>query len=209
MTNMKRSETVEGTRPYDMTERARAAAATGKRILDAARNRFSTMTFDQVTLNDVADDAGVTVQTVIRRFGSKEDLFTYLAERESARILAEREPGGSTDGSLEAALQTLVDHYERDGETVLNLLAQESRFPMIAEVVASGRDFHEKWVEEHCRSVLEGAKGKELGRRLQAAVAATDIYTWKLLRLDRGLSRDEVIKTMRILLEGLEKTGNR
>lgn len=206
---MKKEPTVERARPYDMTERARAAAATGERILEAARNRFSRLPFDQVTLNDVADDAGVTVQTVIRHFGSKEDLFTYLAERESARILSEREPDRSSDGSLEAALQILVDHYERDGETVLNLLAQESRFPMIAEVVASGRNLHEEWVEEHCRPVLEGVKGEEQRRRLQAAVAATDVYTWKLLRLDRGLSREEVIKTMRILLEGLEKTGEK
>lgn len=197
------------TRTYDMTERAKTAEATGERILDAARERFSTMLFDEVTLTDIATDAAVTVQTVIRRFGSKEDLFTALAEREAARILAERDPSGSPYGSLEAALQTLVDHYERDGETMLNLLAQESRFPMIAGVVASGRDLHENWVEEHCRSVLGGSTGEESPRRLQAAIAATDLYTWKLLRLDRGLSRDEVVETMLILLEGLENIGDR
>ena len=190
-----------------MKERARSAALTAERILDAARERFSTLFFDEVTLNDIADDAGVTVQTVIRRFGSKEELFASLAERESERILADRDPGDDGGVGLHRALETLVDHYERDGETMLNLLAQETRFPMIADVVAQGRRLHEKWVEEHCGSLAGGAKGKDRQRRLLAAVAATDLYTWKLLRRDRGLSRGEVVKTMVTLLEGLYETG--
>ncbi len=197
------------TRSYKMSERARSAAATAERILDAARDRFSTMFFDDVTLNDIADDAGVTVQTVIRRFGSKEELFTTLAKREAARILAEREPEVPGEENLETALETLVDHYERDGETVLNLLAQETRFPMIADVAAQGRRFHQEWVEEHCRFVFGSARGKARERKLMAAVAATDVYIWKLLHLDRGLSSKEVIATMSTLLEGLSETGER
>lgn len=197
------------TRTYDMTERARVAEATGKRILDVAGARFSTMMFDAVTLTDIANDAGVSVQTVIRRFGSKEELFTTLAMRESERIIAEREPEVSGGRSLERAIATLVDHYERDGETVLNLLAQESRFPTIARVVSQGRDSHEKWVEEHCREILKGVTGALRKRRLEASIAATDVYVWKLLRLDRGVSRDEVEKTMLTLLEGLVRIGER
>jgi AcrR family transcriptional regulator len=203
------NDAVSGPRPYQMRERARSTAATGERILDAARDRFSRMMFDEVTLSDIAEDAGVSVQTVIRRFGSKKDLFNTLAEREAARILAERDPGDSAEPDLERALEALVDHYERDGETVLNFLSQESRFPMIAEVVASGRELHENWVKEHCRSVLGGVTGREWERRLMAAIAATDLYTWKLLRLDRGRSREEVVETMSTLLEGLSETGER
>lgn len=190
-----------------MRARARSVEETGERILDSARERFSRLVFDEVTLNDIADDAGVTVQTVIRRFGSKEELFTTLAERESERILAEREPLEGEDVTLDSAVSTLVAHYERDGETVLNLLGQESRFPLVAEVVSTGRDMHEKWVRKHCRPVLAGSSGADRKRRLEAAVAATDLYTWKLLRLDRGLGREEVEKTMMVLLEGLGNEG--
>jgi AcrR family transcriptional regulator len=203
------NKTASGTRPYEMRERARSMAATGERILGAARDRFSNMMFDEVTLNDIAEDAGVSVQTVIRRFGSKEELFTKLAETEAVRVLAERDPGDSAALSLKQALKTLVDHYERDGRTVLNLLAQESRFPVVAEVVAQGRRLHEEWVGEHCGSVLGSARGRARKRRLMAAVAATDLYIWKLLRLDRGLSQRDVIETMTALLEGLSWTGER
>jgi len=163
------------------------------------------MTFDEVTLADIADGAGVTVQTVIRRFGSKEDLFSFLAERERARIIEEREPIASGGGSLETAVRSLVGHYENDGRTVINLLNQESRFPMIAEVLAEGRMIHESWVEEHCAPVLAGVAGHERKRVFEAAMAATDVYVWKLLRLDRGLSRGEVETTMLTLLEGLAR----
>jgi AcrR family transcriptional regulator len=202
------NKAVSGTRPYEMRARARSTAATGERILAAARDRFSRMMFDEVTLNDIAEDAGVSVQTVIRRFGSKEELFTKLAETGAVRVLAERDPGEGVGASLEQTLETLIDHYERDGRTVLNLLAQESRFPVVAEVVAQGRRFHEEWVAEHCGSVFGTTRGRTRERRLMAAVAATDLYTWKLLRLDRGLSRREVIKTMATLLEGLSESGD-
>lgn len=197
----------EVTRPYTMRARARSVEQTGERILDSAKERFSKLAFDEVTLNDVADDAGVTVQTVIRRFGSKEELFSTLAERESRRIIAEREPLEANAETLDSAVRALVAHYERDGETVLNLLSQETRFPMIAEVVATGREMHEKWVLKHCRPVLGGSGGAEARLRLEAAIAATDLYTWKLLRLDRGLGREDVEKTMLALLEGLGNKG--
>ena len=204
-TNMKSDES---TRPYTMRARARSAEETGERILDSAKERFSRLAFDEVTLNDIADDARVTVQTVIRRFGSKEDLFSTLAKRESERIIAEREPLDTDADNMASAVRALVAHYERDGGTVLNLLSQETRFPMIADVMATGREMHEKWVMKHCRPVL-GSSGPDGRRRLEAAIAATDLYTWKLLRLDRGLGREEVEKTMLALLEGLGNKGER
>ncbi len=191
-----------------MTARARSTAETGERILDAARERFSRMAFDDVTLNDIAEASAVSVQTVIRRFGSKENLFTLLGEREGSRIRAEREPLGP-DVSMESAVQTLVGHYERDGEMVLNLLAQESRFPLIAEAVSAGRKEHERWVEKHFPSLFAGTGNPDRELKLEAAIAATDLYVWKLLRLDRGLSRSETEKTIVTLLGGLASKGKR
>lgn len=194
------------TRSYQMTARAKAAAETAERILDAAMASFSTDLFDEVTLDSIAGAAGVTVQTVIRRFGSKEGLFAAVAERESARIVAERDPGSSDGATMGSAVRALVAHYESDGQTVLNLLRQEERFPLIAKAMAQGRQEHEKWVREQCAQTLGNTTGAQRRLRLEAAVAATDLYVWKLLRLDRGLTQGEVEKTMLMLLESLEKT---
>ena len=189
-------------RRYRMTARAEAARATGEAILDAARAAFGAQPFDRVTLNGVADSSGVTVQTVIRRFGSKEQLFQAVARREGARIKASRSV--PEDADLETALGALLDHYEEDGDIVLHLIAQEHHSAPVGDVVREGRQVHREWVERHCRHLLGGAGGRERERRIHAAVAATDLSTWKLLRRDLGLEGGEVAMIMIKLLNGIE-----
>jgi AcrR family transcriptional regulator len=58
-----------------MGARAEAAAARGERILDAAEAAFDELPFDEITLAVIAERAGVSAQTIIRRFGGKEGLF--------------------------------------------------------------------------------------------------------------------------------------
>ncbi len=190
-------------RTYRMTARAEKAARTADRILDAALPRFATLDFDEVTLASIAEDAGVTVQTVIRRFGGKDGLFSALVAREAPRIDAERTPPGGASASLAEAVRALVDHYESDGRGILNFLKQESRSEPLAEVVRTGRAVHDEWVRTYCKGILAGARGPARKRRFAAAVAATDLYVWKVLRLDRDLGRAEVERTMLLLLEGL------
>ena len=143
------------------------------------------------------------MQTVIRRFGSKENLFAILAERETARVLASREAPDGSD--LSAALETLIDHYETDGEMVLNFVRQEHMFGPIRTIVEQGRRIHREWVERHCREILSGTRGERRARLLNAAIAATDLGTWKLLRRDLGLERSEVLAVMNELLHGLRR----
>ena len=52
-------------------------------MIELHRERF----FDQVSLEDIAERAGVTVQTVIRRFGSKERLIEAAAEEGTRQLL--------------------------------------------------------------------------------------------------------------------------
>lgn len=190
-------------RAYRMTARAEAAEATGEAILDAAMTAFGRLPFDQVTLNDVATQSGVTVQTVIRRFGSKEQLFEEVAQREGARIMATRTVLEGAD--LRTAVAALLDHYEQDGDIVLHLIAQEHHSDQIGDVVREGRRVHREWVKRHCGNVLAGSSGQEREHLIHAAIVATDLSTWKLLRRDLNLHREEVAATMLELLSGLEK----
>lgn len=190
-------------RSYRMTARAEQAAETGQRILDAAYAKFSTSEFDAVSLGQVAEAAGVTVQTVIRRFGGKDGLFLALCEREFPLVEAERVPHGGSAAGLASALKTLVAHYEKDGPVMLNFLRQEARVPELAKVIHRGRALHENWVRSYCTEVLGDPNDAGFNKRLLAAIAATDLSIWKLLRLDKGLGPQEVEDTMRLLLRGL------
>jgi AcrR family transcriptional regulator len=190
-------------RPYRKNARAEAEQATTNAILDVALQAFAREPFDRVTLQSIAERAGVTVQTVIRHFGSKERLFETLAQRESPRILSAR--SAEANAGLDEALDALLAHYEQDGDMVLNFIAQEQLFEPIRTAVEQGRRIHREWVERHCADILADAQGNERPRLLHAAIAATDLYTWKLLRRDLGLELPDVAAVIRQLLQGLER----
>ena len=178
---------VVGVRPYRMGQRAEAAAETGERILDVAVAVFWERPSDDISLDEVAAQAGVSVRTVIRRFGGKEGLLAAGVAYELQRTRNERDqaPVGDTAG----AVAVLVEHYEIMGERVLKLLAEESRVPALREIVAAGRALHRDWCAKAFAPALAGLNGVERKRRLGQLVAVCDVYVWKLLRHDAGLSR--------------------
>ena len=58
-----------------MGARAATAAATLERIRDAATALFSELSYDEVSLEAVARSAGVSLPTILRKFGTKDALF--------------------------------------------------------------------------------------------------------------------------------------
>ncbi len=196
------AEGIPEKRPYRKSLRAETEKATGEAIIKAALTAFAQEPFDRVTLQSIADDSGVTVQTVIRRFGSKEALFETLVEREAPRVLASRTV--ADDAGLPAAIEALLSHYEQDGEMILNFISQEHLFEPVRAVVEQGRRVHQEWVERHCRELLTGSDGARRRRLLYAAIVATDLSTWKLLRRDLSLEPSEVAAVMNELLNALK-----
>jgi AcrR family transcriptional regulator len=174
-------------RPYQMRTRAAAAAATGERILDAAAAVFWELPTDQISLEAVAQRADVTVQTVIRRFGGRDGLMVAASAREAERVRAQRDE--APVGDVAGAVHVLVAHYEALGERVLRLLAEASREPALQRVADQGRALHVTW----CRRVFAPALARRSGaartRVLAQCVAVCDVSMWKVLRIDRGLSR--------------------
>ena len=189
-----------------MSTRAAAAEATHERILESAAAAFMAEWYDDVTLRDIAEDAGVALQTVVNHFGSKEALFAAAAERIGRSISSLRftvEPG-----DIEGAARTLVDDYDRTGDFVLRTLAAEERVPAVAPTLELGRRGHQEWCEHVFSAALDGLRGVARKRRVAQLVAATDVYTWKLLRRDKGLGRDQTALAIRELVEALhDHTG--
>lgn len=174
---------------------------TGERILDAAVAVFYQRPSEEISLADVATLAGVSVPTVIRRYGGKDGLLAAAAERESARIVAQRDQAAV--GDVGGATRIIVAHYEELGDVVLRLLAEAERRPALREIADHGRDVHRRWCERVFAPVLTGRSGVERDRRLAQLISVTDVLTWKLLRRDRGLSRRQTELAVRELLEPL------
>lgn len=60
-------------------------------ILDAAWDRAAKASWSQVRIADIAEDVGVSRQTIYNEFGTKEQLSLALFDRELARVLTELE----------------------------------------------------------------------------------------------------------------------
>jgi AcrR family transcriptional regulator len=185
-----------------MAARANAAQATAARLLDAAVTRFTDTAYEDVSLEEIAQAAGVTKRTLLRRYGSKDALFVAAMDRAAHEMMRARD--AAPVGDVAGAVTNLVDHYERWGENRLRLLAQEDRIPVVAENVQGGRRYHWSWVEQKFAPLIGGLAGAARTRRIAALVAITDVYTWKLLRRDLGLSRADTEQLLVELLSKLE-----
>ncbi|HSV15264.1 MAG TPA: TetR/AcrR family transcriptional regulator [Tepidisphaeraceae bacterium] len=169
-------------REYTQTARAEAAQETGRRIVDAFVDRLVSGWFDEITLDRIADVAGVTVQTIIRRFGGKEGLLGDAVTVLKERITAQR---GAPAGDVDTMVRNLYADYERTGDAVMRVLALELRHPVVTEITNAGRREHRLWVADAMAPALNKVpSGSQRHRFLDELVIVTDVYTWKLLRRD-------------------------
>src|SRR5436853_3441177 len=182
-------------RSYRMVARAEAAAATRERLLAAAWGQFSGRPFDDVRLTDVAREAGVSAQTLHNHFGTKDALFVAAWQWTMAPEGARR--GSAAPGDVRKAIRVLYDSYDKDGDAVLRLLAQEERIPAVHEMAEAGRRWHRAWVERTFEPPSE--------ERFVSLIVATDLLTWKLLRREMGLGRrdaEQIVTDMVTALKG-------
>lgn len=185
-------------RPYRMAARAEAAAATHARILEAAIRQLSDRFYDDVSLADVASEAGVTVQTVLRRFGSKEGLAGAATALAVERVRSQR--WSAPAGDVEGAIRALLEHYEEWGERSLRFLAQEASVPAIRDVVRVARALHHEWVDHAFSERLSRERGVARTRLRARLVAVTDVCVWKVLRQDLALDDRTSATTLRELV---------
>ncbi len=188
-------------RPYRQGARADAAAEKTARIVAAAEELFATRLYDQVSLADVASRADVGLQTLIRRFASKEELVRGVTAVARDRI--EEQRGEAPVGDVPGAVANLVEHYEELGDMIVRVLAQEERVPAFAEATELGRTVHRAWVRRVFAPMLDPLPRAERALRLAQLIALCDVYTWKLLRRDQRLSRARTERAMAEMIDAL------
>jgi len=111
-------------RAYNLGARAESAEALGQRIVDAFLTRLMKQWFDEITLDQIADDAGTTVQTIVRRFSGKDGLLAAAVRTFASGVNARR---ATPAGDIARMVDNVVADYEHSGDAVIRLLALESR----------------------------------------------------------------------------------
>ena len=77
----RKSRTVKGKRSYDASLRQAQAQQSHDRIIEMAQRRFLRDGYGSTTIAEIADDAGVSVDTIYKSFGGKPGLIRAMAAR--------------------------------------------------------------------------------------------------------------------------------
>lgn len=125
-------------------------------MLDAATRLLSVHGVKRVTLQDVADEAGVSRQTVYRYFGDRDGLLVAVVEQQRDRFLADVVAASDIDADVRSSIRALIAETLRlatshpvlsrlrssDPELFLPLLASSSGIvrpvavPVLVDVLA-------------------------------------------------------------------------
>ena len=195
-------------RTYDMTARAAKAEGTKARIRGCAVGLFCNRPTEEFTLDEVARQAETTVQTVLRIFGSKDELIYQALEDMAAGGVFLRP---TAPGDINAAVRSFFDIYETVGDLVIDRLGEERRRPALKTTLDQGRENHRDGVKTVFAPQLERVHGAERAQRLTMLIVMTDVYVWKLLRRDMKMKRSAaeamIARMIRSVLEQGETNG--
>ncbi len=180
-----------GTRTYVQRDRAKAAQANTERILHAASELFVERPFDQITLASVAERAGVGLQTVIRRVGTKDGLVRAAGAWMEPQVQASR--GAPPAAEPREVAEAVAEQYERFGAMTDRLLRQEDASPALAELAELGRRNHRAWIESTFAEYLDALGPGERHALRARLVGVTGIELWRVLRIVEDLSVPQAI----------------
>jgi AcrR family transcriptional regulator len=189
-------------RAYDMTNRSDAVGGTRRRIAEAALSLFKERDYDDVSLSEIARAAGVSHQTVLNHCENKAGVLLAAGE-----LFSEEIKGLEADavaGDVTSVVHTTCVRYEVLGDANARWAAMSTRAPEVAEGLARGRLGFQSWLEQMLGDLLPGDDDPDERRRVLLGLhAALDVFAWKLLRRDLGLSREQTEAQLTDLVLGV------
>jgi hypothetical protein len=97
---------------------------------------------------------------------------------------------------------SFVEQYERFGDLNVRWVMSAERWGRLAALLERARAAHGEWLGKVFAATLPTSPDARQ-RAINALHAATEVYTWKLLRRDLHLDRQETARTMTALVCGV------
>jgi AcrR family transcriptional regulator len=144
------------------------AKETRERIIDCAARVFARRGYGQATVQDIADEADISMGALYHHFASKEELFRAIVEDHVRRDVLDYQPqpASSTRDAIERFVAFMIEHLRDEPEyrgLAMELWAQGAR---------------EEWARETCAESFRTFRGL-LARLLtiaqEAGIARRDL----------------------------------
>lgn len=187
------------TRRYKQTIRSEQMLARHQQMIDAVFALIDRGSFGEVTLQGVADEAGVSIKTVTRHFGSKEEL---LRQAMAEATGAEEDSRKVAVGDLDAVAEVLGERYEQMAEAIYRMGDIELTYTWLSDWVQMARTSHLDWLADAFAPWLP-PRGHERQDRLMCLFSATEIRSWWAIRHRFGYSPARARSVMKRQLEAL------
>jgi TetR/AcrR family transcriptional regulator, regulator of autoinduction and epiphytic fitness len=115
-------------------------------IIEAAERLFLERGFGAVSMDELAEAAGVARRTLYNQFASKEEIFREMLLRVSSQLEDAFPPGIETQGNVEEVLRLIA-------RAILGLHKQPEYLGFLRMVVADSRQF--PWIAEEFAAVMD------------------------------------------------------
>jgi AcrR family transcriptional regulator len=115
-------------------------------IVDAAERMFLERGFGAVSMDELAEAAGVARRTLYNQFASKEEIFREMLLRVSRQLEDALPPGIETQGDVDNVLRLIA-------RAIVDLHKHPEYLGFLRMVVADGRQF--PWIAEEFAAVMD------------------------------------------------------
>lgn len=191
-------------RRYDNSHRGEQAAQTRAAVIAAAGERFAGSGYAATAIRDVADAAGVSVETIYKSFGSKVELLRHWIEGLTAGPepvpvidqpwVAEMRSAADPRARLEIAVRSTAEIFERTATAMIVLAAAAHADEHAAELWAEMQRQRRSDVRSLVSMVLGGDGSGDHGEPdddlVDAVYALTEPHLHHVLVGQRRWSRD-------------------
>ena len=188
---------------------------TGSRdaIVEAAERLFLRRGFGAVSMDELAEAAGVARRTLYNQFASKEEIFREMLLRVSGQLEDALPPGIETQGDVENVLTSIARailelHKQPEYLGFLRMVAADSRqFPWIAEAFAAVMDpqterFTRYLAHLTAMGVLDCRNPTLAAHQFMGVLNEFSLWPWMLGRESLSVPADEVVEeTIRMFLQ--------
>jgi AcrR family transcriptional regulator len=193
-------------RPYKKVAREEAQQRTRDALIDAANDAFFSDHWPKASLDALSAKAGVTKQTLLRHFGSKDELLVQALVRGATQVRDQRWSTPTDD--IPGAVENLLEHYDAWGERSIRISAWQTNRPQaLALLSRAARHIHHEWVDHAFAAWLDGLPNDARTERRAALIAVCDVQTWWTLSHNLELPRAQVRTILTDLIERLLSDG--
>lgn len=155
------------------------------KILDTAQKRFAHYGLAKTTMNDIADDLGVSKASLYYYFPDKECIFKKVMAREQGDFCSRMQDLLNSNKKLEAMLIKYIEHRMEYLNALINLghLTQENFMASKAVYAALSKEFFERERDIIAKMLKKAAEKNEISKINIEEYAGFFVHVLRALRL--------------------------